>query len=141
MEAWRISWRATMSLISTAALRELEQALVTDDVRLIQGATTIPPPFQCVQYWPCEAACLVGFCGVVECGGFGVATVGEAEEYFARVAFETDRILGEPAGVRHHLNHYDDSPRDQARLDFLEEVRRALDERDDVDEPIIRIAE
>jgi hypothetical protein len=41
----------------------LRGALRGDDCRLLQRATTNPPPLQCVQQWAVEAACALGFCG------------------------------------------------------------------------------
>ena len=56
-------------------------------------------------------------------------TVGEVEETFARVCFEADQRLGEPAAVRYFLNWYDDTPRDEMRKQLLAEVERALADR------------
>ena len=64
METWRKVWREGVSLLlSTPGLEALQRALNSDDARLIQGATTTPPPLQCVQDWSVEAACAIGFCG------------------------------------------------------------------------------
>src|SRR6266511_3011955 len=64
MESWRKVWRDGLApLLSTEGLEALRRALESDDARLLQGATTTPPPLQCVQDWPVEAACGVGFCG------------------------------------------------------------------------------
>ena len=58
MESWRMVWRNGMEpLLSTEGLEALRQALMTDDPRLLQGATTTPPPLMCVQEWPVEGAC------------------------------------------------------------------------------------
>ncbi len=48
---------------------------VSDDPRLTQGSTTTPP-LMCVQDWPVEAACVLGFCGWQ---GDGLETVAEVE--------------------------------------------------------------
>src|SRR5208283_1634947 len=86
MESWRKVWRDGLApLISTEGLESLRTALCDDDVRLLQGATTTPPPLQCVQDWPVEAACALGYCGWL---GSGLATVAEVEEFFARMCFE-----------------------------------------------------
>jgi hypothetical protein len=81
---------------------------------------------QCVLDWPVEGACVVGYCAWQ---GDGLDTVGEVEETFARVCFEADQRLGEPAAVRYFLNWYDDTPRDEMRRELLSEVNRALSER------------
>jgi hypothetical protein len=80
----------------------------------------------CVQDLPVEAACAIGFCGTVENGGFGAATVGAVEEFFARTCFEADQRLGEPAACRHLLNWFDDMPRDEMRRQLLAEVDLAI---------------
>jgi hypothetical protein len=49
MPAWKRVWRASLPHISTQALEALRDALLTDDKRLLQGATTQPPPLQCVR--------------------------------------------------------------------------------------------
>jgi hypothetical protein len=128
METWRRVFREGVApVLSTNGLLALEAALQRDDPRLCQGATTTPPPLQCVLDWPVEAACLLGYCAWQ---GDGLGTVGEVEEYFAKVCFEADRRLGEPAAVRHLLNAYDDWPRDEMRRELLPEVDRALAERE-----------
>ena len=122
MDSWRQVWRDGLApLISTRALEVLRTALVNDDGRLMQGATTSPPPLQCVQDWPVESACALGFCGWQ---GEGLETVAEVEEYFARLCFEVDQRLGEPAACRWFLNWFDEAPRDEMRRQLLAEVQR-----------------
>ena len=124
MESWQKVWRDGVApLLSTPALEALRRALVEDDTRLVQGSTTTPPPLQCVQDWPVEGACALGFCGWQ---GDGLETVGEVEEFFARMCFEIDQRLGEPAGCRWFLNWFDETPRDAMRQDLLGEVNLAL---------------
>ena len=57
-------------------------------------------------------------------------------EFFARMCFEVDQRLGEPAGCRWFLNWFDETPRDEMRRELLAEVNVALAERhkDDLDE-------
>ena len=127
MESWRKVWRtAVVPLLSTESLFALKAALEKDDPRIIQGATTTPPPLQCVSEWDVEAACLLGFCGWI---GDGLQTVGEVEEFFDRMCYEIDQTLREPAGCRHLLNWYDDTPRSQMIAGLLPEVVLALAER------------
>jgi hypothetical protein len=124
MESWRKVWRdGVVSLLSTESLEVLRRGLRDDDPRLVQGATTTPPPLQCVQDWPVEGACALGYCGWL---GDGLETVGEVEEYFARMCFEIDQRLGEPAGCRWFLNWFDETPREEVRQELLAEVERAL---------------
>ncbi|HEY3787555.1 MAG TPA: hypothetical protein VGL71_01815 [Urbifossiella sp.] len=124
MERWRLVWRdGFVPVLPTTGLRALREALQTDDPRLTQGSTTTPPPLLCVQDWLVEAACALGFCGW---HGDGLGTVGEVEEFFARVCFEADQRLGEPAACRWFLNWFDDTPRDTMRRELLAEVEWAL---------------
>jgi hypothetical protein len=133
MDSWRRVWREGVApLVSTEGLEALRRGLASDDARLVQGATTTPPPLQCVQDWPVEAACALGFCGWQ---GDGLETVAEVEEFFARMCFEIDQRLGEPAGCRWFLNWYDETPRDEMRCLLLSEVNRSLAlRRDEIDE-------
>src|SRR5438105_4209343 len=127
MESWRKVWREGLAPhLSTPGLEALRRALASDDSRLLQGATTTPPPLQCVQDWPVEAACVVGYCGWQ---GDGLETVAEVEESFARVCFETDKALGEPAACRWFLNWFDETPRDEVRRELGAEVTRSLAQR------------
>ena len=124
MESWRKVWRdGVATLLSNEALESLRSGLLHDDARLIQGATTTPPPLQCVQDWPVEAACVLGYCGWQ---GDGLDTVAEVEEFFARMCFEIDQRLGEPAGCRWFLNWFDETPRDEMRRLLVTEVKRGL---------------
>jgi hypothetical protein len=137
MEAWRDTWRRGVApLLSTDGLEALRKALAEDDVRLLQGATTTPPPLHCVQDWPVEAACPIGYAWATALGGFSKlddgtnnpepALVAEVEEQFARTCFECDQRVGEPAAVRWFLNWADDTPRDEMRRELLPEVDAEL---------------
>jgi hypothetical protein len=124
MESWRLVWRDGFApILTTTGLEALRDALLLDDPRLTQGSTTTPPPLMCVQDWPVEAACALGYCGWQ---GEGLLTVGEVEEFFAKSCYEADHRLGEPAACRHFLNWFDDSPREEMRRDLLAEVELAL---------------
>ena len=112
--------------LSTAGLEALQKALQGDDERLLQGATTSPPPLQCVRDWAVEGACVIGYCGWQ---GDGLETVSEVEEFFAQVCFEVDKALGEPAACRWFLNWFDDTPRAEVRGLLLSEVNRTLAQR------------
>jgi hypothetical protein len=117
-------WRDGLApLVSDAGLEALRKALTEDDRRLIQGGTTTPPPLQCVQEWPVEAACAVAFSGWQ---GDGLATVAEVETYFAKMCFEIDQRLGEPAGCRWFLNFWDETPRAELFRLVLPEVEAVI---------------
>lgn len=118
------AWRAGIApLLSFEALLALRQALLGDDPRLIQGATTSPPPLHCVAQWEVEAACALGYCGWQTNAG---KTVEEVEGYFARMCFDADQRLGEPAAVRWFLNWFDDTPRAEMRRQLLDEIQREI---------------
>lgn len=143
MEMWKKVWREGVApLISTPQLLALERGLVSDDPRLVQKATTVPPPIQCVQDWPCEAGCLISYpfafeddtpipeyYGKRDSKHHSNLSVGEVEEFFARIAYEVDLAIGEPAAIRWLLTWYDESPRDEVRSLLLGEVRLVLERR------------
>ena len=128
MESWRKVWRdAVAPLLGRAELEALAGALSRDDACLMQGGTTTPPPLRCVADWPVEAACALGLCGWK---GLGLITVNDVEEYFARMCYEIDLRLGEPAGCRWFLNWFDETPREEMRQLLLAEVGRTLAQRE-----------
>ncbi len=123
-------WQTTLRVgvfpqLSTQSLIALASALRADSPRILQGGTTRPPPLACMADWPCEAACPLGFCGLSE----GLETVGEIEEFFARLCFECDNLMGEPSAVRWFLNWADETPRDVMRPALLTEVNAELSRR------------
>lgn len=129
MTSAELTWKKGFApLMSKAALDALLAACETDDKRLTQGSTTTPPPLKCVADWPCEGACLLGFCGW-QGDNAGDATVGEVEEYFAVACFRADEILGEPAACRWLLNWFDDTPRSEMLTTLAGWVRDSLAER------------
>ena len=124
---WQSAWRQGVApLLSEEQLELLAKALLDDDPRLIQCASTSPPALQCVQDWPIDGACALGFCGWQS---NEMKTVAEVEEHFARMCFEIDQHMGEPAVCRHFLRWYDDTPRPQMRRELLREVQLSLEER------------
>lgn len=127
MQDWKKVWRdGFVPVLPTAGLVALRDALARDDPRLSQGSTTTPPPLMCVQDWPCEAACALGYCGWQ---GDQLQTVGSVEEFFALCCFSADQRLGEPAACRWFLNWFDETPRDLMRRELLAEVDLALADR------------
>lgn len=123
-EAWQIAWRSGIAPnLSTEGLLRLRSALENDDRALLQGTATFPPPLEALKAQPVEGACAVSYCGWQ---GDDLGTVGEVEAFFARVCFETDRRLGEPAGCRWFLNWFDETPRDEMRRLLLAEVKETL---------------
>ncbi len=130
METWRNVWReGAAPLLPTKGLEALKDALIHDNTNLIQGATTTPPPLHCVEDWPVEAACALGYCGWMD----GLHTVKEVEEFFSRMCYEIDQRIDERAGCRHFLNTYDNWTREEMRTNLLPEVelelaKRAIDD-------------
>lgn len=122
MESWRKVWRVFGELLPVSGMEALAQALITDDMALIQGATTHPPPLVTCQDWPLEAGCLTAYCWWKS----GMTTVGQTEEKFAETCFQVDQRLGEPAGCRWLLNWFDETPREEMRRALLPEVQRSL---------------
>jgi len=125
MELWKLAWRALAKFLPTSGLVSLREAVETDDPKLLQGATT-SPPLMCVQDWPIEGACATGWCGWK---GNDLKTVGEVEKFFAERCHMCDEELKEPAGVRHFLNWFDDTPRNEMRRLLLPEIDLILAQR------------
>ena len=125
-EAWRMVWDKLAPMLSTAGLEALRTALAEDDERLLQGATTQPPPLHCVRDWDCEGACVIGYCGWQ---GDGLKTVGDVEEYFAQTCYAVDQACGEPAAIRYFLNWADETPRADVRRALTPLVVAELDRR------------
>lgn len=120
MESWRSVWRRGFAPgFSELGLHAAAIALRDDDPRLAQGLTTTPPPLLCVQDWPVEACCIIGYCGWK---GESLATVGEVEVFYAKACFDADQRIGELAGCRYFLSWYDDTPRDEMRREMLAEI-------------------
>ena len=98
MESWRKVFREGLApLLNDAELEALRVGLQKDDPRLGQGFTVTPPPLHCVEDRSPEGACLIGYAGWK---GRDLQTVGEVEEFFARMCFEIDMRLGDPAVCR-----------------------------------------
>jgi hypothetical protein len=62
-------------------------------------------------------------------GGWGEAIVSDTEDRFARLCFDVDQKLGEPAGVRFLLNWHDEAPREEVRQSLLTEITDAISSR------------
>jgi len=77
----------------------------------------------CVQDWPVEAACALGYCGWQT---DDLKTVGQVERFFANLCYEADQRLGDPAACRWFLNWFDETPRAEMRLELLAEVELAI---------------
>lgn len=150
MEMWKVSWRnGYLPGMKTETLKALLEAVQSDDPRLTQGSTSTPPPLMCVQDWPIECGCIIGYAGAIENGGFesssvesyvakkkdnpSPATVGEVEEFFATACFQADQRLGNPAECRYFLNWFDGTPRSEMRRELQAELILNLKEREQAD--------
>lgn len=123
-EAWRTVFRdGFLKTFSMKHLEAMREGLKGDDPRIIQGATTDPPPLMVTADWPVIAADLIGYAGWQ---GDGLGTVGAVEEFFARTCFQVNQLLGEPAACRWWLNWSDDEPRSKMFREALEEVEREI---------------
>ncbi len=124
METWRRVWRRGLApLLTREGLRALERALVTDDPRLLQGATCSPPVLDAWRERVVCGACALSFTGWQ---GERLRTVGQVEAYFHRLCDAADAVLQEPAACRFFLNWFDETPRAEMRRVLLTEVRLAL---------------
>src|SRR5258708_39797336 len=109
MKSWQEVWHDGIApSLPTCGLEALHAALVNDDFRLIQGATTLPPPIDGVQSWPVEAACVIGFSGWQ---GQGLESVEEGEEVFAFGCGQADQRLGATGARPWVLKWYDRTAR------------------------------
>jgi len=131
MEAWRYVFRnGAVPSMSIHSLRALRNGLQNDDYRLVQGHTAVPTPLKSVADWPCEGACATSY-GYWQGSQGGQSTVADVESYFAGICYEIEKTLGESAAVRHFLNWFDDTPREQMIRELLPEVEIAIQSKED----------
>lgn len=127
LESWRLVLRdGFLPGWSSDVLEKAIVLLEADSPKIVQGSTTTPPPLMCMQDWAVEACDIVAFCSTPDCLE---ATVGQAEEGFARACFETDSRLGEPAACRWFLRFFDDTPRAEVFRLLIEEFKLELSKR------------
>ena len=79
--------------------------------------------------WACEGACLLAYAGWI---GDGLDGVGDVEDRFAKVCFEAEARIGEPAACRWLLDWFDNTPLDEVRRDLLPEIDAELERREEV---------
>jgi len=126
MEKWREVWREGLAPhLSKKGLKCLEQALISDDSRLLQGATCYPPFHENTSDQEVQAACALGFC---VWQGDGENTVREVEFHFNRLCDLVDFETLGVAPVRHFLDWYDDTPRAEMRRELLREISALRDD-------------
>lgn len=121
---WQVVFREGFGpVIGRYGLAVLLEALRRNDSRIIQQATTDPPPLLVNSDCPVSRADPVAFCGWQ---AIGLGTVGDLEEYFARICYEVDSRIGRPGGCRWFLNWVDDTPRGEMVARLVEEVEAYL---------------
>ncbi len=127
MECWKKVWRLGLApVLSTAGLQALHRALVDNDGRLLQGATTNPPALEVLADEEVAGACALGFCFWQ---GDGRRSVGAVTADFSRLCQTADEVLGEPAACRRFLDWFDATPRSAMRRQLLPEVEGILAQR------------
>lgn len=126
MEAWRKIWRDGFApLITDKGLLALKEALESPSrlSQLGQGSTTWPIAMIGSGLEKPQGACLIGYCAWK---GSDLATVGEIDSEFARLCFEADQRVKEPAGCRFLLNWWDERPYEEVVACMLPEVDREI---------------
>src|SRR5438477_2064089 len=99
--AWQRAFRiGILPQLSTLGLQGFRDALRRNDGRVIQGATSYPPPLQCMEDEPVEGCCPLCWL-LLEGKKPHEVSVGPLQERFAAACYEADQLLGEPAGVRY----------------------------------------
>lgn len=124
MESWRHVWREAIApLLSANALNALRSALVEDRQELIQDYTVDPLAAFLGDARPVEGACAISYCGW---RGEQLATVGEVDEFFARMCHEIDRRMGYDKAYLQFVTWFDSEQRTTMRRLLLPEIDLAL---------------
>jgi hypothetical protein len=85
--SWQRVWRLGIApQLAAGVLEALGHALRQDDAFLIPGATTDPPPLQCLAGERPVGCCPLAYCGLAE----GLHTLGDIEQRFAVLCWEAD---------------------------------------------------
>jgi hypothetical protein len=113
-------------LLTTAALEAMAKGLAQKDPDIIRNATTFPPPLEAIADEPVERCCPLGYALQ---HGYGLVTIREVEERFARLCQNAGEALGEYGAVRWFLNWVDETDRSTMRRLLLVEVNAVLIER------------
>jgi hypothetical protein len=115
----RMAWRAAAPLFTTGGLEALREALWADDPTLLQHETVRPIALQCFLDDKPLGACPWGYAAIKS---WHLDKVSEVTLAFSRVCQAVDEATGADAGCRWFLNFVDETPREQMRLELLEEV-------------------
>lgn len=123
-------WRYAISpLMDTTQLNALLKALRSNDHRLLQGRTALPPVGNSNKATLCRGACPVGFCGLAG----GLKTVAEVEAFFFAVCNTVAANMpGTCSPCRFFLAWWDESDREEARTQLADLIEQGLLEREAV---------
>jgi hypothetical protein len=123
--AWRDVWRRGIApLLAREDLQALLEALRRDDPTLLQGRTLEPCYAPGMDDFPCQGGCLLAYAGW---RGQGLRTLGEVDEYFARLCFSADAALNCPGAVSVLFEYFDRTPRAEMRRELEVEILMTLD--------------
>jgi hypothetical protein len=129
LTAWQRVWQeGIVPQLTTKGLQGLQKALEQDSPRLIAGATTSPPPLQCMANEPVEGCCPLCYALLDGKQPYAVS-VGPLEQRFAEACWDADQRCGEPGAIRYFLNAADEWSRPELIKNLLPEVRLALTQR------------
>lgn len=125
--AWQRAFRDGIAPnLSDNELACLAEGIRNKDERIVNGCGIVPEPSPMNSAKTPTHADPVNY--AIWVGNKDVQTVGDLEERSARVMFEADQILGQPAAVRYLLNWIDDNPLETTMpqlLALVEEIIRA----------------
>jgi hypothetical protein len=135
LQAWQHVWRkGIVPQLTVAGLEGLKKALEENRRSLLTGATTFPPPLQCMQNEPVEGCCPLCY-ALLDGNRPEYVSVGALEERFAEACFRADQLCGEPGAIRWFLNAIDEWSRPELLQNLLREVNRTLAQRAHVPAP------
>lgn len=125
---WLHVWRQGIQpQLPSRGLLLLAEALASDDPRLIQSVTTIPPCQTPRSDGQCEGACPIGY---AYWRGLNLFTAEDVMDAFVACSAECDTMAGDDDDdddlVRHFIGWWDSTPRLEARRELLVEVHQEL---------------
>jgi hypothetical protein len=129
IEAWRRTWRVGLvPQLTLAGLEGLLKALQEDSPGLITGSSTKPPALQAFEDLPLEGACPL-CTALLDGSSLSACSVRLMDLEFARVAWNCDKLCGEPGAVRYFCNQVDSWTRPELIRHLIPEVLLAIAEK------------
>lgn len=119
-------------LLLDSQLHALLRGLLSDDLSILQGATTDPTAAPGVSDAPPCGACVLGYAiwrgqaGNPQGDGW---SVGDVEDSFAELIANADAALGHVGACRAFFAFVDEVPRHEMRWGLMAEICRALAQR------------